>query len=302
MSFFHKKDKDKKNVESKQNLSENKSKDEEKTKIDLGLEKSEFSKAVEETNKEKENRQKNDEKKHNVLDYKFWIRIFASVILFVFGIALLIEKSFRERICIGIFGGIIIVYAIYRIFPLIKKKKTSVSRIINVIEILVDLVIGFLLVCGGFDFSSNQLTNFTIKYFKYFLGAVFVLRGLIYTSSNIFFKEESNIEEYLVNIFALCFGVFIMSNNTFSATHLGWVLVVICFLSAIFLLIEGAIDYKKYSNNKEEKREKKEKVKENKKTKEKKNSEKIKDKIEEKESSDDFVIPTPEKEEVNHVN
>ena len=129
-----------------------------------------------------------------------------------------------------------------------------------------------------------------------------MLRGLIYTIGAIFFSEKSNVEEYLVNIIAFSFGVFILSNNTFSATHLGWFLVVICFICAIFLFIEGAIDYKKYSNNKEEKREKKEKEKINKKAKEKKNIEKRKDKAEEKEYSNDFVIPTPEKEEVNHVN
>lgn len=250
----------------------------------------------EEKTKKESKKEKKDYTKYNpILDKKFWCKLIGGVVLLVFALALLFQKDLRERICIGIFGGIVAVFAVYRVYPTFKYEKGALAKVLCIIEIIVDFAVGVLLVFGGFNFSDSgaDLTAFTIKYFHYFLGLVFYLRGIVYTLSCILLGQKSNLKNYIINILCLSFGAYVFANDNFLVSTLGWVLVILALGSSLYLLVEGGVDYNNYRNHNEQR---KRKVEEKKKAKEQKKKEKVaekgeasKDKKSEKEEK--IIIP-----------
>lgn len=256
---------------------------------------------VNNSNREKEDSQKKSKKEKKdyttynpILDMKFWFKLIGGVVLLVFSLAMLFQKDLRERVCVGIFGGIVAVFAVYRIYPTFKYEKGNWVKLLCIIEIIVDLVIGVVLAIGGFNFSESgkDLAEFTSKNFHYLLGFVFYLRGIVYTLSTIIFKQNSNIKNYVVNILCLSFGAYVFASDNFLITALGWALVVLALGSSAYLLVEGGIDYNNYRNHNEQH---KRKVEQKKKEKEQKKREKETLKIEKGETPKDKQSEKEEK-------
>ncbi len=251
---------------------------------------------IEEEPKKKAKKESKDYKTYNpILDMKFWFKLIGGVVLVALAFVFIFEKELRERVCIGIFGGIVAVFSIYRIYPTFKYTKKGWAKFLGVVEIIVDLVIGCLLVFGGFNFSEsgNDLTEFTTKNFHYFLGVVFYLRGIVYTVCSSLLKEPTNLKNYLINIACLTFGVVVFVTNAFKVDYLAWIMVVLAFASGAYLLGEGGVDYTKYRNHNEQRKKKAEQKKkareEKKKQKEAEKGEKSHDK--EIEKQDRIITP-----------
>ncbi len=298
MSFFNKKKDENKEV-NKNNINKIENNDSEFSKI-LNEKKQEedLAKEVEAKQQKKEERkkEKKDYTKYNpILDLKFWFKLVGGVVLLVIALALMFQKDLRERICVGIFGGVVAVFAIYRIYPTFKYTKGAGPKVACIVEIIVDFAVGVLLVVGGFNFSDSgkDLAEFTNKYFHYFLGLVFYLRGIVYTLCAIMFKEESTFKKYVINILCLTCGAYVFASDNFLVEALGWALVILSLISAAYLLVEGGIDYTNYRNHNEQRRiktEQKKKEKEQKKReKEAEKGEAKKDKPIEKEEK--IIIP-----------
>lgn len=205
-------------------------------------------------------------------------KIVAGVILVILGFMFIFQKDgneiyLREKFSIIIFGAILIVYSITRIIYLIKADTKAKVKGLLALEVLFDVVVGLMLFFGGIQLVSNNegFANFILKYFKYFLGFVFYLRGILYLLSAIFLHHVTNAKEFIINIILLTFGVVIFVRTEFDLASLSWILVGLSFISGAYTLCDGSYHYIESKKREDKKKsKKKEKVKEERDTKEEK--------------------------------
>lgn len=223
--------------------------------------------------------------KNPIKNYKFWFKLFGGVILLVFAIAMIFNRQFGEKMVVGIFGGIILLYGLYRIFPLIKTLEKPWSKRLCLVEILIDIIVGAMMLVGGFNFASdaNDYTEFMRNNFRFFLGAVVYLRGLIYCITSIIVGEKSDYKQFIANIICITFGVVIMCLEQFNASNLVWVMIALAFISGAYIVSEGGYDYGKYRKE----------FKENRDSTEKEETDELKDGVEkgEKKEEPEVIIP-----------
>ena len=194
------------------------------------------------------------EKKKPFRDVLFWIRLIGGVLLVTFGLVLTfnVEKDgqpgFAQKIVVGVCGSIILIYAIYRAIGLIKTLENKLSKILAIVEIVLNLAVGIMMLVGGFRFSeeSNSFSNFMVKYFKYFLGGVLYVRGIIYAITSIFVKEPTTVKMFVANMACLTIGVVLAARENFTAKYLAILFIVLAFACGAFLIGEGGVDYYKY--------------------------------------------------------
>ncbi len=265
---------------------ENKNKSDKK--VDEALNEALNENKVKESVKEDIKEEKNKEKESSKNKSKFnssWgalAKIVAGVILVILGFMFIFQKDgneiyLREKFSIIIFGAILIVYSITRIIYLIKADTKAKVKSLLALEVLFDVVVGLMLFFGGIQLvSSNEgFANFILKYFKYFLGFVFYLRGILYLLSAIFLHHVTNAKEFIINIILLTFGVVIFVRTEFDLASLSWILVGLSFICGAYTLADGSYHYieskKREDKKKSKKKEKsKDKVKEERDTKEEK--------------------------------
>jgi len=202
--------------------------------------------------------------KNPMKNYKFWFKLIGGVILLIFAIAMIFNRSFGEKMVVGVFGGIIFLYGLYRIYPLIKTLEKKWSKILCLVEILADIIVGIMMLVGGFNFANeaNKFSDFMNKNFRFFLGGVVYLRGLVYCTSSILFSEKSDWKQFVANIICLTFGVMIVCLEQFNVGNLVWVMIVLAFGSGAYIAGEGGIDYFNYRKNFKDIRDNKETSKE----------------------------------------
>ena len=227
---------------------------------------------VKKQDKESKALEKN-EKKENKLNVPLGsvAKIIGGVILLVLGIVLIFATNgedttgntvyLRDKLAVGVFGAIFIFYGAVRFVYLFKIKTDSRVKWLFLIEVILDLAVGFLLFFGGFDFKEemNNYTEFMIKNFKYFLGAVLYIRGLLYLISSIFLNHKTFAKEFIVNLFCITFGTIILVRSEFNASKLAWVLVVLAILCGVYIAGDGGYHYIKLKKENDTKKEKKEK-------------------------------------------
>lgn len=183
------------------------------------------------------------------------------------------EIYLREKFSIIIFGAILIVYSITRIIYLIKADTKAKVKGLLALEVLFDVVVGLMLFFGGINLitSDSNFGSFILKYFKYFLGFVFYLRGILYLLSCVFLHHVTNAKEFIINIILLTFGVVIFARTEFDLSSLSWILVALSFICGAYTLADGSYHYIESKKREDKKKsKKKEKVKEERDTKEEK--------------------------------
>ncbi len=210
--------------------------------------------------------------KNPIRNYAWWFKLIGGVILLSFAIAMIVqnlmhkndpENSLAAKMVVGVTGGIVLLYALYRLFPLFKTVEMKGTKWLCILEIILDIAVGVLLITGGFNFNeeSSKYSRFVINNYRYFLGAVLYLRGLIYFISSIIFGEKSDGKQFVANLVALTFGVVIICRENFGAVALSWVMIALSALSGGYLVGEGGYQYAKYRNSFKENRDNKDKEK-----------------------------------------
>lgn len=213
--------------------------------------------------------------KNPMKNYMFWIKLIGGIILIAFGIALIIPQghTFGQKMIVGITGGVVFVYGIFRIVPLFKTLEHGWSKALTIIEVLVDLGVGVLLVLGGFDFAEekSKLTTFLIGengdtgYYRMFLGLVLYLRAVIYFVCSISFQEKSDWQQLLTHIICITLGTVMFCRPEINADTLCYILLALSLLCGVILTGEGGYSYFNYRNNFKKLSEAKKKEKEDKK-------------------------------------
>lgn len=260
-------------IEDKEEVSEIKEEPKEETKEDVKKTKAKKIKKKDFPIEVKEKKEFKDSalvKNFNI--YKFIVKLIAFGILVAFGIMILIFKDNATGAIYLITGIIASFSALFRIYPLMKTLKTHRARLVSLIEIIADCVVGVYLVIAAFVLwgqvnSENVTVNgynwfnkFNFKAYKYILIALLGSRSIIYYYQTYICKEDSTkVLFYLhtgINITAIVLGCI-----QFESKDVPIILAILAFISAAVIGGEAGGGYYRYKKTVTSKGDNKEKQK-----------------------------------------
>lgn len=157
-----------------------------------------------------------------------------------------IYMVFAQEVVYTITGIVIVIYSLFRVYPLLKTLDKEVLRTINLIEIIIGVVLGSVMIYAGIKgLDSNQADTWT-KLFRWFLAFFFYIRGLVFFVSTTFFEEKAEIPKFIFHIVALTLGAVIAMWEGFEAQTLGWLFLFISIVGGAYLGYDGYGGYTKY--------------------------------------------------------
>ena len=158
-----------------------------------------------------------------------------------------IYMAFADQVVYAITGVTIIVFALLRVYPLLKTLNKEVLRTINLIEIVLDAIIGVaLLLIAIYKADELDGSNAWAYIFRFSLVFFFYARGLVYFHSVVFFEEKTEIPKFWVHIVAISLGAILIVSPDFSYSTVGIMFLIISLIGAIYLGYDGFGGYRKY--------------------------------------------------------
>ncbi len=144
-------------------------------------------------------------------------------------------------------GVSILLFSLLRIYPLVKTLKKEVLRTLNIVEVLLDAIIGVALILIAI-YKADELSgdNVWSIIFRYSLVIFFYARGLVFFHSIVFFGEKTEIPKFWVHIVAISLGAVLIVSPDFSVATVGIIFLIIALIGAIYLGFDGFNGYKKY--------------------------------------------------------
>lgn len=158
-----------------------------------------------------------------------------------------IYMAFADQVVYAITGVTIIVFALLRVYPLLKTLKKEILRTLNLIEIVLDIIIGVaLLLIAIYKADDLAGSNAWAYIFRYSLVFFFYARGLVFFNSVVFLGEKTEIPKFWVHIVAISIGAILIVSPDFSYGTVGILFLIIALIGAIYLGYDGFGGYRKY--------------------------------------------------------
>lgn len=172
--------------------------------------------------------------------YAFLLQFILAAILLAVGIYFIFEK----QIVYLVTGIAIVVFSLFRVYPLMKTLNKEVLRTINLIEIIFGVIIGALLIYAVA--SDRDLSKGWGQVYKYGLAFVFYVRGLVFFTSTVFFEEKTEIPKFIAHIVSITLGSMIIVLKEFDHGTVALLLTIISFIGSVYLGSSGFGNYKIY--------------------------------------------------------
>jgi hypothetical protein len=175
--------------------------------------------------------------------YGWVLKFILAAILVAVGIFMVLS----EDVVYIITGMTIVIFSVFRVYPLLKSLNREVLRTINLIEILIATVLGVIMIYAGFTQSvDGQLNAPWDGLYRWFLAFFFYIRGLVFFVSTSFFEEKTEVPKFIFHIIALTLGAIFAIWSDFEAKTLGWIFMFISIGGAVYLSFDGYGGYRKY--------------------------------------------------------
>lgn len=183
--------------------------------------------------------------KENALKKYRWLYLWiASAALLTFAVILFLSSTFRESFVFYVTGAILVIFVIIRFIPLVKTSRENMALALNVIEMLVDMIVGILMIILTAKLQDKKLLD---TLYPFLIGGVIYARALVYFVEISFLKTKPEKLKFFVHIALLTVGSVIMARfDNFNPNSLGFVIGVFFALSGIFTLTDGIINYNNY--------------------------------------------------------
>jgi len=176
--------------------------------------------------------------------YGWLIKWILAAVLLGVGIYMALE----DEAVYTIVGIAITIYSLFRVYPLMKTLNKEILRTINLIEIIVDVVLGAVMVYAGLKGLKGDDAEMWSKLFRWFLAFFFYIRGVIFFTSTTFFGEKTEVPKFIFHIVAITLGAVIAMWEGFDAGTLGILFLFISVSGAVYLGYDGYGGYSKYRN------------------------------------------------------
>ena len=134
----------------------------------------------------------------------------------------ILSKIYEQDIVYAATGLAVVIFSVFRVYPLMKTLKTEVLRTINLIEIIFEFIIGGVMVYVAFSGKSDEAL-WTALY-GYMLTFFLLARGIIYFISLYYFEEKSEAMKFWTHLFFIGIGPVVLTltlqdNNTIELYH-----------------------------------------------------------------------------------
>ena len=183
--------------------------------------------------------------KENALKKYRWLYLWiASAALLTFTVILFLSSTFRESFVFYVTGAILVIFVIIRFIPLVKTSRENMALALNVIEMLVEMIVGILMIILTAKLQDKKLLD---TLYPFLIGGVIYARALVYFVEISFLKTKPEKLKFFIHIALLTVGSVIMARfDNFNPNSLGFVIGVFFALSGIFTLTDGIINYNNY--------------------------------------------------------
>jgi hypothetical protein len=158
-----------------------------------------------------------------------------------------IYMVFADQVVYAITGITIVIFSLFRVYPLIKSLNKEVLRTINLIEIIFDTLIGILIIYIAFTYKDT-LSDQEIwgQVYRFALVFFFYARGLVFFNSVVFLGEKTEVPKFWIHIVILSLGAIIAVYPDFDYNVVGIFFLIISLFGAGYLGYDGYGGYKKY--------------------------------------------------------
>ncbi|WP_045749192.1 hypothetical protein [Acholeplasma oculi] len=159
---------------------------------------------------------------------------------------------FSKELVFLITGIVIIVFSLFRVVPLVKSLKKEILRTINIVEIVLDFILGGILTYVGVEAlqSGIQPDSIWSMAYKYILVFILLSRAIIYLYSVVFLDEKTEQIKFWSHIGIFALGAAIIGIENFNEEWIAWLLLIISLFGGAYLIYDGSKgygNYRKYS-------------------------------------------------------
>jgi len=168
--------------------------------------------------------------------YLFVFEWIAAAILLAVGIVVVVQSN----VFLYIAGIVLIIFGLFRLYPLLKTTEDRLMMVIYLVEILLNVVVGvYLVIEGGKEDPNSNLLRYSV-------GGVLWLRGVLYYFATVVRKESTDHVKFWTHIALITLGPIIIVSNVFTTKNLAYVLLVLAIVSAVVIAFDGYKNYKNY--------------------------------------------------------
>ena len=162
-------------------------------------------------------------------------------------IGLGIVMKFVPSVLLVLVGLVFFVLGLFRIIPLLKTTDDKLLKALYAVELFIDMGAGVALFILGIKNDTDAIDDLR-KIFGFIIGGILYLRGLVYLFAVSFKKEDAKIWLFFIHIGLITLATVIIARGGFTLATLGWVLLALAILSAIFVGVDSIKKYTKYRN------------------------------------------------------
>ncbi|HOJ45471.1 MAG TPA: hypothetical protein PK340_05535 [Bacilli bacterium] len=186
--------------------------------------------------------------------YGWLLKWILAAILLAVGITMVVVDS----IVFFVTGLFLLIFSIFRVVPLLKTLKKEALRLINLVEIVVDIIIGGLLLYVGIrDMVDASWTIPPVWSYIYgfSIGLVLLGRGIIFFYSTTFLGEKSEQIKFWSHVVVMTLGsaiTVLTIQNNFSNKVVAVFILILCFIGGAYLTYDGFNGYQKYRKSQKE--------------------------------------------------
>lgn len=158
-----------------------------------------------------------------------------------------IYMAFADQVVYAVTGITIVIFSLFRVYPLIKSLNKEILRTLNLIEIIFDTLIGILIIYIAFTYKDTLSEgNLWSQVYRFALVFFFYARGLVYFNSVVFLGEKTEVPKFWIHILVLSLGAIIAVYPNFDYEIVGIFFLIISLFGAVYLGYDGFGGYKKY--------------------------------------------------------
>lgn len=176
--------------------------------------------------------------------YGWLLKFILAAILLTVGFTMF----FKQELVYLITGIGIVIFSIFRVVPLMKSLNKESLRTINLIEVLIDTILGGIMIFAGIQAINAKLelnSGWGLVY-RYTLVSVFVLRALVFLYSAVFLGEKTEQVKFWSHIVVFAVGVSMAVYPEFSVEWVAYLILFISILGGVYLVYDGSRGYGKY--------------------------------------------------------
>jgi uncharacterized membrane protein HdeD (DUF308 family) len=173
--------------------------------------------------------------------YGWVLQIISAALLLIVGVLFIINFDTYSDIVVMVTGLVFILYAVIRLWPLVKTTKSDVMKVVNIVTITLEVLVGILLVV----MSDSE---FIVSIYGYIIGVYLVERGVLPLFAFHHKDDTQTTTEFFIAILFVIAGsaVFTIEVLQDGPTILNAVLYIVIFSSGAGASYQGFGGYKGY--------------------------------------------------------